>query len=436
MDTGGSSAAAGSASIHRGVVEAYADSGTLSNSELYQLVSQRTGLGNEFDRRRPVGKSGQPRSTAKRAARWSQQSLKVAGLLEKCPGQRGMWRLTGKGQQQLRRMNPGPVMLAFHHRLGVAVWADWKSGLKALNETVSLLFTSPPYPLAPGHERSYGNPVRSEWVDFICSMVEAVLPKLDPRGHVCLQIGQDQFEPNSPARTILPERLVIALHDRLGLHKLDTVVWSNPSKPPSPTLWACRNRVQLCTGHELLLVFSPDPRASKADNRRILKPHTDQHLALIRRGGEKRGAVTYSDGAYSLKEGSFGNVTAGTIPKNVWTVGHVCAGQRRYRQAAKDLRLPLHGAVMPERLAEQAIRWLTEEGDLVVDPASGTGTTPAVCARNDRRFYAIDCMAEYLRGAASRFDSTEVWINPELDRIVGVTPDGELPLQHSPAMPQ
>ncbi|MCA3175349.1 MAG: site-specific DNA-methyltransferase, partial [Burkholderiales bacterium] len=43
---------------------------------------------------------------------------------------------------------------------------------------------------------------------------------------------------------------------------------------------------------------------------------------------------------------------------------------------AKDLGLTAHGAPMPLALARKLIRFLTDVGNLVVDPCAGSMTTP------------------------------------------------------------
>lgn len=56
----------------------------------------------------------------------------------------------------------------------------------------------------------------------------------------------------------------------------------------------------------------------------MLEPHTERHLKLMSQGGENREAV-YGDGAYRIRKGSFGNVTAGRIPRNILQAGHISA---------------------------------------------------------------------------------------------------------------
>lgn len=134
----------------------------------------------------------------------------------------------------------------------MAVWGDSLDMRKGLQEPVHLLFTSPPYLLS--RSRDYGNPAsEAEFVDFIVALVEPVMRNLVPGGSVCLNMGQDVFVRGTPARSLILERVTLALHDRLGLSLMDRSVWHNPSKPPGPTIWASRERVQLNSAFEFVV---------------------------------------------------------------------------------------------------------------------------------------------------------------------------------------
>lgn len=145
-----------------------------------------------------------------------------------------------------------------------------------------------------------------------------------------------------------------------------------------------------------------DPYRVRSDNRRVLQAHTERHLNLIAKGGEQR-EVRYSDGAYALKVGSFGNPTAGRIPRNVLTFGHTCADQRAYKQAARAQGLKAHGAPMPLSLAKFLVELLTVPGELVADPFGGSFTTAKAAELLGRRWLSTECMAEYVIGSAFRF---------------------------------
>jgi len=61
-----------------------------------------------------------------------------------------------------------------------------------------------------------------------------------------------------------------------------------------------------------------------------------------------------------------------------------------------------HGAVFPEELAEQIIRNFSKEGDVVLDPFIGSGTTAVVSKRLNRKFIGIEIIPEYVDIANKR----------------------------------
>ena len=66
-----------------------------------------------------------------------------------------------------------------------------------------------------------------------------------------------------------------------------------------------------------------------------------------------------------------------------------------------------HVAVFPENLVDGFVRAASKEGDLVLDPFCGTGTTGVVALRHKRRFIGIDKQERYLSAARERLRKTE-----------------------------
>jgi len=139
-----------------------------------------------------------------------------------------------------------------------------------------------------------------------------------------------------------------------------------------------------------------------AGNRRCLREHTEQHRRLMDAGGVKRYA-SYADGAYTLREGSFGAQTTGAIARNVLSIPHRDPDQQAARDFAAAHGLPTHPALMPSKLAEHFVRFLSDVGDLVVDPFGGWATTGRGAEVNDRRWLVTERCREYLISAAERF---------------------------------
>lgn len=389
------------------ILEAYlgAPDGSLDNAALYDALVRAGGLPQDaLSRRAPVGRSQQRHSLAKRTVRWHQQTLKAMGVLERAD-ERGVWRLANRTNKGLHEAAPGVKLVAFSTRLGVAVWGACEGVLAELDEPITLCVTSPPYLLA--NPRAYGGPATErDYIDFLCQALEPVVAHLARGGSICLNLPNDSFQPGSPARSMYLERLMLTLHDRFGLQLMDRLVWSNPSRPPGPYQWASRTRQQLNSGYEFIYWLTNDPACVPADNRRVLEAHTRQHQALMAAGGEQREAV-YGDGAYRLRRGAYGQVTPGKIPRNILTRGHRCADTQAYRADAQALGLPTHGATQPISIPDFLVRFLSREGDLVVDPFGGTVKTGMAAERQQRRWIVVERMLDYLRASAERFRGCE-----------------------------
>jgi site-specific DNA-methyltransferase (cytosine-N4-specific) len=375
----------------------------MPNSRLYEAAARQAGKQvGEFMQRRPVGERGQPCATEARRVRWHQQTLKMKGWLEPVPGQRGEWQLTDKARKALTPAQPRAVMVAFSTDLGVALWGSCEDVFGALDEPITLCLTSPPYPLAK--PRAYGNVPLSEYVDWLVRQLEPIARNLVRGGTIALNVSNDIFEPGMPSRSLYREKLVIAICERLGLQKMDELIWHNPSKPPGPVRWASIERFQLNVSWEPVYVFTNDPRACLADNRRVLQEHTERHLRLINKGGVER-YVARNDGAYTLRPGSYANPTAGRIPRNVLPFAQSAGDQdlKSARAAARAQNLPTHGAGMPLALAEFLVRYLCPEDGLVAEPFWGWGTTGYAAEINGRPWIGSELMGEYSVGSAARF---------------------------------
>lgn len=389
------------------VAAAFADASAdgLATGALYDIVARSTGIDHSAATARvPIGTAKALHSPFKRAVRWHQQTLKTLGVVERVPDRTGFWRLTQPVTKDLDRAADGVKLVAFSTMLGMAIWARNEDVFRGLAEPIALCVTSPQYPLRQA--RAYGNPTDNQYVDFICGALEPIVANLVTGGSIVLNISNDIFQHRSPARSLYMERLVLALHDRLGLALMDRIPWVNYSKPPGPTRWACVDRVHLATAYEPLLWLTNDPGRVRADNRRVLQAHTERHRRLLEAGGEQRSA-SYGDGAYRIRPQSFGNPTSGRLSRNVVERGHRCADTLAYRRAAATLGLPAHGAMQPTAIPDFFTRFLTEPGDLVVDPFGGTIRTGLAAERLGRRWIVTEWILQYVRGAAELFSQSD-----------------------------
>jgi len=74
-----------------------------------------------------------------------------------------------------------------------------------------------------------------------------------------------------------------------------------------------------------------------------------------------------------------------------------------------------HPAQMPIRLVERCIVFSTDEGDTVLDPFSGSGTTLVACEKNKRNGVGIEREEQYIEMTKIRL--AEVHLQPELELL-------------------
>lgn len=388
------------------IINIYSESKVpVSNEVLYKRVIKKLSLPESvFLEMQSASAGGPSYNIFKRKIRWFQQTLKHAGVLNKVDGERGKWCAAKLKADDLDKILPSLSVIGFSTRLGVAILGYSESVFSGINEPIHLILTSPPYPLS--NPRKYGNVKESEYVDWVCTTLEPVIKNLAVGGSLVLNVGNDVFLKGSPARSLYKERLLLALNDRFGLSLMDQIIWHNGSKAPGPIAWASKQRVQLNVAWEPLYWFTNDPLKVLSNNQRVLQPHSPKHLDFVMSGGAKKAEIK-SDGAYKIREGSYSNLTAGKIQRNVISIGHSCADNRAYRKNAIKEGLVPHGATMPLKLASFMIEFLTEPGHLVVDSFAGSMTVGRAAETLGRRWMCVDPVVDYVKGAAFRFEGCD-----------------------------
>jgi DNA modification methylase len=96
---------------------------------------------------------------------------------------------------------------------------------------------------------------------------------------------------------------------------------------------------------------------------------------------------------------SFG---VGKVGANVWVLP-LCWGKERLKD---EEGRKLHSTQKPVELLKRVILTSTKEGDLVLDPVAGTGTTGYVARALKRDFVMIEINYKYVQGIEKRFNHT------------------------------
>jgi adenine-specific DNA-methyltransferase len=136
----------------------------------------------------------------------------------------------------------------------------------------------------------------------------------------------------------------------------------------------------------------------------------------------------------SYREENKGEVTSnpdGKNPGDVWDIGHV-----KWNHEEQTV----HPAQFPEELVERATLSTSQEGDLVVDPYSGSGTVPLVAQENDRQFLGAEKEYRYWKVSQLRLakvpDANGNFVNLKQVREAGRKNSNQFGYHRRPVEPE
>ncbi len=92
-------------------------------------------------------------------------------------------------------------------------------------------------------------------------------------------------------------------------------------------------------------------------------------------------------------------IGVGKVGANVWLLP-LCLGKERLKNEEGK---KLHSTQKPVELLKRVILTSTKEGDLILDPVAGTGTTGYVAQALKRNFVMIEINPKYVKGIEERF---------------------------------
>ena len=239
---------------------------------------------------------------------------------------------------------------------------DCVDGLKQLpNEVVDLTVTRPPY----DNLRKYKG---FDW-DFENTVKE--LFRVTKRGGVVVWIVSDATIKGSETLTSFKQALYFK---EVGFDLYDTMIWRKPN-PSVPT------ESRYYNAFEYMFVFSKGkPNALNFICDKENKTYGNTYKSdskmnpEIRKQSNKEKVV----GKYSRRH-------------NVWDIA---IGSNKTK----------HPAVFPEQLANDHIITWSNEGDVVLDPFIGSGTTAKMAKVNNRNFIGFEISKDYCDIAMKRLE--------------------------------
>lgn len=164
-----------------------------------------------------------------------------------------------------------------------------------------------------------------------------------------------------------------------GWYLRSDIIWSKPNPMPESVT------DRPTKAHEYLFLLTKSPRYYY-DAQAILEPLQEEPHAPGNK--PKFGDVKRNDFGTDRMDKVWGNVN-GRNKRSVWTINTQPTSYA-------------HFATYPEKLVEPCILAGSRQGDLILDPFSGSGTTGRVAIRHNRQFIGTELNFKYIAEIAPR----------------------------------
>jgi len=188
----------------------------------------------------------------------------------------------------------------------------------------------------------------------------------------------------------------------------------NPARLPAPAEWVNVQRIRVKDSVNLVWWLAKTPHP-KANNRNVLRPYTEAMKNLLVKGYKAK-----SRPSGHIITHKFQRDNSGAIPPNLLELGNNDSNSS-YMKSCSEAGIKPHPARFPKKFAEFFINFLTEEGDLVLDPFAGSNTTGCVAEILNRKWLSFEINESYLKGSRYRFEE-----QPDLFGV-GAIVDGKSP---------
>lgn len=288
--------------------------------------------------------------------------------------------------------------------MGQFICGECLEKLKLLpDDCVDFVITSPPYADQIKDYGATGVVIKPNDFDkWFIPRAKEIFRVLRPTGSFVLNIS-DKLD--GKYQSIFVFKLVVLLVEQVGFHLVRDYIWHNPATPPNVFSRGTMGRTK--KSHEYCFWFSKTEHWT-FNMDAIRKPYSDKMLELFQAPlkGDRSANLRPSRHNFDLSHQWKDN--GGADPGSVLTISNTSSNDSFHR-LCKQFGIA-HPARFPEALVEFFIKAGTNEGDIVLDPFGGSGTTVIVAHRLGRDFKYIDINPDYFSIAQKWF---EVEFSPE-----------------------
>ncbi|MGB3795663.1 MAG: site-specific DNA-methyltransferase [Alteraurantiacibacter sp.] len=235
--------------------------------------------------------------------------------------------------------------------------------------SMNLIITSPPYNIGKEYESRSSI---DQYIKHQTATIAEAVRVLHPQGSICWQVGNHVDDGE-----IFPlDILLYGLFKNHGLKLRNRIVWTFGHG------LHCQRRFS--GRHETILWFTKsDDYTYNLDPVRVPSKYPlKKHFK-----GPKRGQLSSNP--------------LGKNPSDVWEIPNV---------KANHVEKTSHPCQFPVGLVERLVLSLTDEGDNVLDPYMGVGSSAIAALKNGRNAFGCDVMHDYVDVALNRVQQLEAGI--------------------------
>jgi len=250
---------------------------------------------------------------------------------------------------------------------------------KMPGNSVDLIFTSPPY--ADRRKNTYGGIHPNKYVEWFLPITKELLRVLRPTGTFILNIKEKAM--NGERHTYVIE-LILEMRKQ-GWFWTEEFIWHKKNSYPGK--WPNRFR----DAWERLLQFNKNKKFNMYQER-VMVPvgkWSENRLKNLSETDKRRDISKVGSG--------FGKNISNWLQRDLVYPDNVL-------HLATECNNKKHSAAFPNALPEWFIRLFTNEGDTVLDPFMGSGTTVVVARRMGRNSIGIDIVPEFVEMVKSKIE--------------------------------
>jgi site-specific DNA-methyltransferase (adenine-specific) len=239
--------------------------------------------------------------------------------------------------------------------------------------SIDLVFADPPFNIGYDYDVYNDSREADQYIGWTRQWGREVKRVLRPTGTFWLAIG-DEFA----------AELKCIFHRELGLSLRNWVVWYYT--------FGVHCTRKFSRSHAHLFYFTKDSKQFTFNDEAVRVPSARQ-LVYADRRAHPQGRLpddTWILRPQELPEGFRGD-------SDTWYFPRVCGTFRE--------RAGWHGCQMPEQLLGRIIRACSKEGDVVLDPFGGSGTTLVVAKKLRRRYLGFELSPEYAARIEARLEA-------------------------------